>query len=75
MEQTLDAALDAARRAVDFDKNEQYKQSIYYYGIAVKLLMNLSTVPALAEKCTEYQDRISELQKLSMFKITTLLYK
>lgn len=65
MDQTLEAALDASRRAVDFDKNEQYKQAIYYYEVAVKLLKNLSTVPALAEKYTEYQDRIGELQKIS----------
>ncbi|XP_058794172.1 calpain-7-like [Phymastichus coffea] len=64
MDQTLEAALDAARRAVDFDKNEQYQQAVYYYSVAVRLLNNLSTVPALAEKCTEYQDRIAELQNL-----------
>lgn len=64
MEHTVEAALDAARRAVDFDKNEQCKQAVYYYSVATKLLQNLSTVPALAEKCTEYQNRIAELQKL-----------
>jgi hypothetical protein len=66
MEQTLETALEAARRAVDFDKNEQYQQAAYYYGIAVQLLRNLSTVPTLAEKCAEYQDRVAEIQKTSM---------
>ncbi|XP_011496802.1 PREDICTED: calpain-7-like [Ceratosolen solmsi marchali] len=63
MDETLEGALDAARRAVDFDKNEQYRQAVYYYGIAIQLLQNLSTVPALAEKCVEYQGRIVEIQK------------
>ena len=67
MDQTLEAALDASRRAVDFDKNEQHTQAVYYYGVAIKLLTKLSTVPALAEKCTEYQNRIIELQNISMY--------
>lgn len=76
MDQTLEAALDAARRAVNFDKNEQNKQAIYYYSIAVKLLQNLSTtIPALIEKCNEYHDRIIQLQKTSKFYKSILFLK
>lgn len=76
MDQTLEAALDAARRAVEFDKNEQYRQAVYYYSVAVKLLVynSLATVPALAEKCTEYKDRVAELQKLSKIQKRMVLF-
>lgn len=74
MDLTLEAALDASRRAVDFDKNEQYKQAIYYYGVAVKRLKDLSNVPALAEKYTQYQDRIGELQKISELPTVCILF-
>lgn len=67
MDQTLESALNAARRAVDFDKNEQYKQAIYYYSVAVNLLKNFSTVPALTDKYTEYQERIIQIQKISQY--------
>ncbi|XP_014222841.1 calpain-7-like [Trichogramma pretiosum] len=71
MDQTIEAALDAARRAVEFDNSNQFKQAVYYYGVAVNLLKNVSTIPALAEKCLEYQNRISELQKTILEKERT----
>lgn len=67
MDQTLESALDAARRAVNFDKNEQHRQAVYYYSIAINLLKNFSNIPTLANKHAEYQERITQIQQTSKY--------
>ena len=69
MDQSLDNALEAARQAVEYDSKEQYKQAVYYYEVAVKLLQGIR-VPSLLEKASEYQERIFKLQQLSKFLIS-----
>ena len=66
MDHTFEDALEAARMAVEYDSKEQYKQAVYYYEVAVKLLQG-NQVPNLAEKASEYQERIYKLQQLSKF--------
>ncbi|XP_033225588.1 calpain-7-like [Belonocnema kinseyi] len=63
MDHTLEDALEAARLAVEYDSKEQYKQAVYYYEVAVKLLQR-NRVPNLTGKASEYQERINKLQKL-----------
>lgn len=65
MAQTLDDALLAASRAVQSDKNNQYKQALYYYDIAIKLLTKLELDDMYKEKLSDYRDRISSIQQLS----------
>lgn len=65
MAQTLDDALLAASRAVQSDKNSQYKQALYYYDIAIKLLTKLELDDMYKEKLSDYRDRISSIQQLS----------
>lgn len=67
MAQTLDAALLAASRAVQSDKNGQYKQALYYYDIAVKLLTKLELDDTYEEKLSDYRERMSSIQHLSKF--------
>ncbi|XP_046484160.1 calpain-7 [Neodiprion pinetum] len=64
MGQTLEDALIAARRAVQFDSSQQYKQALYYYDLATKRLATLPHDAKLTSKLTEYQDRISTLKTL-----------
>ncbi|XP_031826247.1 calpain-7 [Nomia melanderi] len=60
---TLKDAQNAARKAVQFDSNSQYKQALYYYNIAVKCLTKLQD-SLYDQKITEYQDRITTIQSL-----------
>ncbi|XP_076243961.1 calpain-7 isoform X2 [Calliopsis andreniformis] len=60
---TLADAQSAARKAVQFDSNNQYKQALYYYNIAVKCLTRLQD-PVYDQKILEYQDRITTIQHL-----------
>lgn len=60
---TLTDAQNAARKAVQFDSNNQYKQALYYYNIAVKYLSQLQD-PIYDQKLSEYRDRISTIQHL-----------
>lgn len=64
MSHTIEDAISAARRAVQFDSNEQYEQAVYYYGIAVKIMSSLDDVNYSA-KVTEYNKRIEELKQIS----------
>lgn len=63
---TLTDAQNAARKAVQFDSNNQYKQALYYYNIAVKYLSQLQD-PIYDQKLSEYRDRISTIQHLGTF--------
>jgi len=69
MAQTLDEALLAARRAVQFDGNGQYKQALYYYDIATKLLARLPLDDAYQEKLSDYRERILAIQRLGKFAV------
>ncbi|XP_012140109.1 calpain-7 [Megachile rotundata] len=60
---TLEDAQNAARKAVQFDTNNQYKQALYYYNISVKYLAELQD-PMYDQKISEYKERISLIQKL-----------
>lgn len=64
MAETLDDALIAARRAVQFDGNNQYKQALYYYNIAVKLLTRLELDESHEQKLSDYRKRILLIQRL-----------
>ncbi|XP_029166810.1 calpain-7-like isoform X1 [Nylanderia fulva] len=64
MAQTLDDALLAAGRAVQSDRNGQYKQALYYYDIAVKLLTKLELDDMYGEKISDYRERMSSIQHL-----------
>ncbi|XP_014469420.1 PREDICTED: calpain-7-like [Dinoponera quadriceps] len=64
MSQTLEDALIAARRAVQFDGNSQYKQALYYYNIAIKLLTRLQLDDTYVQKLSDYRERISLIQRL-----------
>ncbi|XP_015603072.1 calpain-7 isoform X2 [Cephus cinctus] len=64
MGQPLDDALNAARRAVQFDTDKQYKQALYYYGVARQFLSRVSPNSLLAQKAEEYQNRIAAIQQL-----------
>lgn len=63
---TLEDVQNAARKAVQFDSNSQYKQALYYYNIAVKYLTELQD-PVYDQKLSEYQERISVIEKLSKY--------
>jgi len=65
MTQTLDDARLAARRAVQFDSNGRYEQALYYYDIAIKLLIKLQSDGMYEDKLAEYRERISSIQHLS----------
>lgn len=60
---TLEEAQNAARRAVQFDSNNQYKQALYYYNIAVKYLSELQD-SIYDQKISEYRERISTIEGL-----------
>ncbi|XP_033331848.2 calpain-7 [Megalopta genalis] len=60
---TLEAAQNAARKAVQFDSNSQHKQAMYYYNIAIKSLAELKD-PVYDQKVTEYRDRVIAIQTL-----------
>ncbi|CAL7935433.1 unnamed protein product [Xylocopa violacea] len=60
---TLEDAQNAARKAVQFDSNSQYKQALYYYNVAVKYLLELQD-SVYEQKLSEYRERISALQNL-----------
>ncbi|XP_029035260.1 calpain-7-like [Osmia bicornis bicornis] len=60
---TLEDVQNAARKAVQFDSNNQYKQALYYYNIAVKYLTELQD-PVYDQKLSEYQERLSVIKKL-----------
>ncbi|XP_026826623.1 calpain-7 isoform X2 [Ooceraea biroi] len=64
MPETLDEALLAARRAVQFDGNGQYKQALYYYDIAIKLLVRLQLDDTYEQKLADYRERILAIQRL-----------
>lgn len=64
MAQTLDEALLAARRAVQFDGNGQHKQALYYYDIAIKLLTSLQLDDTYEQKLFDYRERILAIQRL-----------
>ncbi|XP_023289870.1 calpain-7 isoform X2 [Orussus abietinus] len=64
MSQNLEDALNAARRAVQFDSNRQYKQALYYYEIAAKFLSKMPVESPFALKADEYKNRIEALQHL-----------
>lgn len=65
MAQTLDDALIAARRAVQFDENGQYKQAQYYYNVAIKGLTQLQLEATYERKLSEYRERVTLIQRLS----------
>ncbi|KAK9306776.1 hypothetical protein QLX08_002670 [Tetragonisca angustula] len=60
---TLEDAQNAAKKAVQFDSQNQYKQALYYYNVAVKYLVELQD-PVYDQKISEYQERITTIQKL-----------
>lgn len=64
MAQTIEDALIAAHRAVQFDGNSQYKQALYYYNIAVKLLTRLQLDDTYKQKLSDYRERILSIQRL-----------
>lgn len=71
---TLEDAQNAARKAVQFDSQNQYKQALYYYNVAVKYLVELQD-PVYDQKISEYQKRITIIQKLSeYFKLAYDMY-
>lgn len=61
---TLQDAQNAARRAVQFDGNGQYRQALYYYNVAVKCLAELQLDSAYDQNLADYRERISALQSL-----------
>ncbi|CAK9829118.1 Capn7 [Anthophora retusa] len=60
---TLEDLQNAARKAVQFDSNNQYKQAIYYYNIVVQYLARLQD-SVYDQKLSEYKERISTIQAL-----------
>lgn len=66
MDHSIEDALEAARLAVEYDTKEQYKQAVYYYEVAVRILQKIQN-PCLTEKTSEYQTRIDQLQNISKF--------
>ena len=71
---TLDDAQNAAKKAVQFDSQNQYKQALYYYNVAVKYLVELQD-PVYDQKISEYQERITTIQKLGeCFKLAYDIY-
>lgn len=65
-----ESALIAAQKAVQFDRNGQYKQALYYYTVTVKYLDGLSLDTAYDQKITDYRERISAIQQLSKYIVT-----
>ncbi|XP_047358341.1 calpain-7-like isoform X2 [Vespa velutina] len=59
-----ESALIAAQKAVQFDRNGEYKQALYYYKVTVKSLDGLSLDAAYDQKITDYRERISAIQQL-----------
>ncbi|XP_048508256.1 calpain-7-like [Athalia rosae] len=64
MGQALEDALHAARKAVESDSKFQYKQALYYYGLATRRLTTIPLDEILSTKLQEYQERISTLQRI-----------
>ena len=60
---TLEDAQNAARKAVQFDSNSQYRPALYCYNVAIKCLADLQD-PVYDQKVSEYQSRISTIQRL-----------
>lgn len=64
MANIMEKALIAAQKAVQFDRNGEYKEALYYYELAVKSLGGLSLDVAYDQKIADYRDRISAIHKL-----------
>ncbi|KAG6797685.1 calpain-7 [Apis mellifera caucasica] len=60
---TLEDAQNAAKKAVQFDAKNQYKQALYYYNMAVKYLSELQD-SMYVQKLSEYRERISTIESL-----------
>lgn len=63
---TLEEAQNAARKAVQFDGNSQYRQAVYYYNTAVKYLVELQE-SMYEQKLSEYKERITTIQRLGEY--------
>lgn len=63
---TLEDAQNAAKKAVQFDGKNQYKQALYYYNMAVKYLSQLQD-SIYVQKLSEYRERISTIESLSEY--------
>lgn len=63
---TLEDAQNAARKAVQFDSQCQYRQALYYYNVAIKFLVELQN-PVYDQKVSEYQERVSIIHNLSEY--------
>ncbi|KAK9883715.1 hypothetical protein WA026_001902 [Henosepilachna vigintioctopunctata] len=72
VEQLIQNAAEAAKKAVHFDQNSQYEPSVYFYETAAKLLHQAASLSspekncALEEKSTEYFHRAEELSHLKL---------
>ncbi|KAK2578643.1 hypothetical protein KPH14_012135 [Odynerus spinipes] len=64
MANVVEKALIAAQKAVQFDRNKEYRQALYYYEVAVKSLSGLSLGVAYDQKIADYRERISAIRKL-----------
>lgn len=60
--QNLEDAKKAAKKAVQFDGERQYKQALCWYDIAARFLDKSSSNPALTSKSNEYKQRINQLK-------------
>lgn len=69
---TLEDAQNAAKKAVQFDAKNQYKQALYYYNMAVKYLSELQD-SMYVQKLSEYRERISTIESLSKYFILVYL--
>lgn len=71
-------AVEAARKAVQFDQNNQYSPAIYFYETAAKLLNQAAAVSSpeksvsLTQKSSEYKYRAEELRETKTAKNTII---
>ncbi|XP_018325822.1 calpain-7 [Agrilus planipennis] len=69
-QQFLEDAIAAAKRAVQFDTDQQYEPATYFYTIAAKLLVKAADISeaekatALRKKSQEYSQRAAVLEQL-----------
>lgn len=74
--QLVQNAVEAARKAVQFDQSEKYEPAIYFYETATRLLDQAASLsspersPSLKEKSEEYKRRAEELQEMKLPKNT-----
>ncbi|XP_044759511.1 calpain-7-like [Coccinella septempunctata] len=71
-------AVEAARKAVEFDQNNQHEPAVYFYETAARLLDQAASLSSpektasLSEKSSEYKRRAEELHETKINKNTLI---